>query len=194
MNNKFKIALIALTVVISQSGFAAAESIKTLEEKVMAANPAKFTENNWYDYKRGFFIASQENKNILLSFCVKDNPYCLKLQDNTYTNPEIKKFLSENFVTIRVDGAANNLINFNDKNISEKDLIKQYAVEGFPTIAFLNPQGKVIGGSIKGFIAADKFLPVLKYIASDSYKNIKFKDFLKMQEKNTVKETPDPKK
>ena len=52
-----------------------------------------------------------------------------------------------------------------------------------PTISFLDHQGKVIGGSVKGYITPENLMRILKYIATDAYKDTSFKDFLTKEDK-----------
>src|SRR5687767_4046758 len=95
------------------------ESIADLEKKVLYSKP-NFTPNNWYDYKRGLFVATRENKYLLMSFCSRTSTYCLKLEENTFSNPAVKKLLAEKFVTVRVDANASNPMMINNKNLTEK--------------------------------------------------------------------------
>lgn len=157
-----------------------AEKITDLEKNVVLSNTPK-PKLNVYDYKRGLFVANQEKKYILLTFCTQNN-FCSKLYNETYVNPSVKKILDENFILVDVNAESKNILIFEDKKMQEKDLVKIYKIDNkFPTINFLDSKGEKISGTIKGFIPSNKFLDILKYISSNSYTKMKFDEFLKKE-------------
>ena len=103
----------------------------------------------------------------------------------TFGDPVIKKYLEEHFVAVKVDAQSPDRIQAN-KIMLEKDLIKEYDIEGYPSIGFINSEGKMITGVTKGFVSPDKFINILKYIASESYKKNTLKEFERMQKPNQV--------
>lgn len=180
------VSVIIPTTAVSQTNSFKPESIEYLEKKVLYSKSNVVT-NNWFDYKRGMFVANRENKYLLMNFCSSTSSYCLKLEENTFSNPAVKKLLSEKFVTIKVNANANNPMIINNKKVTEKDLIKKYNVAGFPTITFLDSGGRKISGTIKGYLPPEKFIIVLKYISTDAYKSTNFLDFMRIEEKNMIK-------
>ncbi|GIW23573.1 MAG: hypothetical protein KatS3mg068_2580 [Candidatus Sericytochromatia bacterium] len=131
----------------------------------------------FFDYKRGLLKAKIENKHVLLNVC--DNSYyCNKLEKDSFNNQNIKNILEEKFVIIKINPLSNNLITVNNKIIFEKDYLENLKIDVIPSIYFMNSNGEFISGIIKGFIPPDKLGPILEYIYTDSYKTLKFKDFL----------------
>lgn len=132
---------------------------------------------DFFDYKRGLFKAKIENKYVLLNIC-DDSDYCKKLEKETFNNQDIKNIIDEKFIPIRIKPLSNNLITINNKIIFEKDYVNSLKVNVIPSIYFMDSNGKFVSGTIKGFIPHDKLNPILEYIYTDSYKSLKFKDFL----------------
>ena len=79
---------------------------------------------------------------------------------------KLKEPDNDNFISIKVNSDA------------EKGLATRYLVRGLPTMWFLEENGEKIGYH-PGYVASDMFLPYLRYIQSDKYKNMSFQDFLK---------------
>lgn len=175
-------SLTLLSLVLPAHSVTEKTDLKYLETKVLYSKKPAVKEM-WYDYKRALFLASQENKPVLLSFCKDDNSFCNKMNDKTFKNPKVKKYLEDNFIPVRVDPDSYDRIQAN-KAMLEKDLVKEYEIEGYPTVAFLSPEGKMISGLTKGFIDADKFLVILKYISTENYKKTTLKNFEKMEKNN----------
>jgi thioredoxin-related protein len=153
--------------------------LKYLETKVLYSQK-QAQKNLWFDYKRALFVASKENKYVLLSFCREDNLFCNKMYDKTFKDPKVKAYLESYFVPIKIDSQSEDRIESN-KSMLEKDLVKEFDIDGFPTIAFLNSQGESISGLTKGYVEPDKFLIILKYIATESYKRDSLKKFERME-------------
>lgn len=153
--------------------------LKYLETKVLYSQK-QISKPVWYDYKRALFLASKENKFILLSFCREDNKFCNKMNDKTFNNSKVKSYIENYFIPVKIDAQSEDRIEAN-KSMLEKDLIKDFEIDGFPTVAFLNPQGKLISGLSKGYVDENKFMVILKYIATDAYKNTSLSNFERME-------------
>lgn len=119
----------------------------------------------WYSYDEGMVLGKSQQKKLFINFFADWCSYCTKMDKETYSNKMVISYLNKNFIPVKV--------NF-DK---EKKVTSQYKVNGLPTALFLSETGEQIGGQ-PGFIPADTLLPLLKFIQTDSYKQMKFKDFL----------------
>lgn len=87
------------------------------------------------------------------------------MEAESFTNSEIKKYINNHFIPIRVDV---------DK---EKRIASTYFVRGLPTSWFLDSDGSKIT-NIPGYINPETFFVVLKYVASGSYKKMTFKEYM----------------
>jgi len=61
--------------------------------------------------------------------------------------------------------------------MTEEQLARVFGVTGFPTIIFLDSNAEIID-KLGGFVAADRFLPIIQYIGEDYYKKMKWDEFL----------------
>jgi thioredoxin-related protein len=92
------------------------------------------------------------------------------MEEESFTQPEIAKFLITSFISIRADV---------DK---EKKIASTYHVRGLPVSWFLEPNGERIT-SIPGYVNPELFLIILKYIASGSYKTMTLMEYKKQNTK-----------
>ncbi len=90
------------------------------------------------------------------------------MEAESFTNPEIRDYLTKHFVVIRVDI---------DK---EKKTASSYFVRALPTSWFLEPDGSKIT-SIPGYTYPNLFLSVLKYVTSESYKKMTLQEYIRSQ-------------
>jgi thioredoxin-related protein len=59
----------------------------------------------------------------------------------------------------------------------EKETAAEYFVRGLPTSWFVSEKGIKISG-LPGFIKPETFINILKFVHTDSYKEMTFPDFL----------------
>lgn len=86
------------------------------------------------------------------------------MEAETFSRPEIAKFLNDHFVLIRTNI---------DK---ERKISDSYYVRSLPTSWFLEPDGSKIT-NIPGYVDPETFSVILNYIASEGYKKMTLKEF-----------------
>jgi uncharacterized protein YyaL (SSP411 family) len=90
---------------------------------------------HWLDWDEAAFEkAKRENKPVLLNISAVWCHWCHRLDQDTYAVPDIAEYIDGNFIPIRVD---------TDKR---PDINRRYNLGGWPTTAFLTPDGRLIGG------------------------------------------------
>lgn len=77
---------------------------------------------------------------------------CKRMAKNVFTADEVGKFYNENFVNVKLDMEKG----------EGRDFQKKYGVRAFPTLLFIDPQGKlvhrVVGGmDVKNFMSLGRF-------------------------------------
>ena len=125
---------------------------------------------SWVSFDNGVAMGEKQKKKVFVTFMANWCGYCKKMDREAFSNTEVINYINANFVPIKVD---------TDK---EKALGMKYGVQGLPTHMFLSETGESLG-TLPGYIETDKFLVVLKYIATDSYKTMKLQDFMASQKK-----------
>ena len=63
------------------------------------------------------------------------------------------------------------------KELSEKELAKTLRATSFPNLIFYDKNGKIIL-QIPGYLPPKKFVCVLNYVKSESYKNIPLEQYM----------------
>lgn len=108
---------------------------------------------NWrYNFEDALKSAKSQNKPIMVDFYTDWCGWCKKLDSDTYSDPKVRA-AAEKFICVKVDAEK------------ESALANKYAVAGFPTIMFLDKDGKVIS-KITGYLPPDKFLANINKILS----------------------------
>ncbi len=100
---------------------------------------------------KGFEIAAQENKPIMMYFWAIWCQYCAKFQTDTLGNPQVKKILEEDYVLVAMDLDV-------DRDVSSK-----YGVNYPPYLIFMDKSGNVLQ-RVPGAVDANYLLPIVTEI------------------------------
>ncbi len=120
----------------------------------------------WLGYNEGLSQGRDFDKPVFIHFTAHWCSWCKKMKRETYTDPKVIRFMADNFVAVLVD--------------TEKlpSLARKYAVNGLPTLWFLDSQGKGLT-SIEGYAGPEKLLRVLEYISTKAYEEVDYKTWLR---------------
>ncbi|MFQ5975244.1 MAG: thioredoxin family protein [Candidatus Hydrothermarchaeales archaeon] len=117
------------------------------------ANYTYISGMTWYNtYEAGQKVALAENKPMLVYAWAIWCTYCKKLHTEVYSDPEVSKYLKEDFVLIAIDLDSN------------KADAQRFAFQYPPYLVFLTPAGEKIT-EIPGYIPATYLSNILKIIA-----------------------------
>ncbi|MCD4722730.1 MAG: thioredoxin fold domain-containing protein [Desulfobacula sp.] len=132
-----------------------------IDTKAFAADEIK-----WNTYEEGLSLAEKQNKKIFINFHAAWCTFCKKLKKTTFKNQKVIEYLNKYFINISVNS---------DK---EKNTAKKFGVRGLPTLFFLKPNSNMITGR-PGFLDAELFLKILKFIHTDNYQKMPFSEYVK---------------
>ncbi len=120
----------------------------------------------WYGYAEGVQQGRDESKKVFLNFYADWCRYCKMMDQNTFKDDSVIAYLNKHFVPIRVNSDQH------------KQIASNYNVRGLPVSWFIAENGENIG-SQPGYLPPDQLLMLLKYIHTDSYKQMNFTQFAK---------------
>lgn len=90
----------------------------------------------WFDWTdEAFRKAQAEDKPVVLALHAEWCHGCHVMDASTYGDPEIAEILNRDYVPIRVDTER------------RPDIHERYTMGGWPTVAFLTPEGDLLGGT-----------------------------------------------
>lgn len=120
---------------------------------LLLASSTIFAGDGWMtDYKAALALAAKENRPALLNFTGSDwCGWCVRLDKETFSQPEFKKFAEKNLVLVEID-FPNNKPQSDDVKKQNAELQAKFGVEGFPTLILLNSAGKEIARN-PGYLA-----------------------------------------
>jgi len=159
---KFFVCLSAIIICLN---FSCLNLSASEQESNKKSSEVKDQNIKWHDYEDGMALGKNKSKKILINFYADWCHYCKEMEDKTYKDNSIISYLNQNFVSIKINS---------DKN---RKLAQNFNVRALPATWFVAETGENIGNR-PGYIDAETMLPILKYIHTDSYKTMSFKDFM----------------
>jgi thioredoxin-related protein len=181
---------------------ATASLLFALAPAARAGDPAPVTssqnEVEWHKFDDAIVQAKASGKHIMVDVYTDWCGWCKKLDKETYTDAAVMKVLSESYVSAKVKGddagrrlkvraqpvevdghTLLQLVPADEPSISEKDLTRgALQVQGFPTILFFAPDGRMIT-KLSGFQRAEAFTNILNFVKDDLYEVMSYQDYLK---------------
>ena len=119
----------------------------------------------WYTYKEGIELSKKEGKKIFLHFYAGWCTYCKKMEKETFNDYSVASYLNDNFIPIKVNS---------DREIK---IALDFGVKGLPSTWFIAENGERISG-LPGYIPPKRLLNILKYINTNSFKEMAFRKFM----------------
>ncbi len=139
--------------------------------------------SEWVTFDAGMAQAAREEKPVVIDFYTSWCRWCKVMDEKTFSRTHVSKYLSENFVAIRIDSESRKVkLNYKGKTYTPVELTRFFGVRGYPSLAYLDRNGDLIT-VVPGYVPPERFLPFLRYINKGCYKQeMTFEEFLKRNE------------
>lgn len=125
----------------------------------------------WYNYEAGWEKAKAERKHLFVDFTAVWCGWCKRLERDTFAKAQIKRYLTDDFVPVKIWEKETDTLDLDGFRISTRDLrLREFGVKSYPTMWFVSPDGVRIG-PVRGYVQADqlaKYLDIVKYYRYDS--------------------------
>jgi thioredoxin-related protein len=121
----------------------------------------------WRDWDAGLKEARDKNLPVLVDVYTDWCGWCKRMDRDVYSQPEVRDYLSRKFVTVKLDAEAGDPARYEDQDYTGRTLASHFGITGYPTTIFLRASGDHLINA-PGYIPADRFLTVLRYIG-DGY-------------------------
>ena len=120
----------------------------------------------WYSYNEGMDLVKKEKKKVFIHFWAEWCPSCKKMEKETFKDSSVIAYLNKNFISIKVNSDRENALS------------SEFGVRGVPDNWFVSEDNEAIS-NLPGYIPTKMFLPILKFIQTDSYKRMTFNKFMR---------------
>ncbi len=138
------------------------------------------------DFKAEAADAKSAGKKALLVMFEQDGcPGCLYMKQNVLNRMEVQNFYRQHFLNFSVNTfGAVPVRDFSGRDLTEKSYAQSAGIKGTPTFLFYDLDGKEAVRIVGPVREVADFMLLGEFVASGSYKNRKFAEYLQSQRKN----------
>ena len=138
-------SLISLVLLLfaSQTAFANEVEMGEFRGAMPSEKPAWFKES-FLEFEEDVAEAASEGRRVMLYFHQDGCPYCARLVEENFANPEIRSFIIEHFDGISLNmWGDREIVSVGGRDFTEKTFAAALKVQYTPTLVFLDEQGQV---------------------------------------------------
>ncbi|MCU7496620.1 MAG: DUF255 domain-containing protein [Ignavibacteria bacterium] len=169
MKSRIALLLIVLTALLGFAAFYSAGGTR---------RAAGDEEVKWTDFNKGLEFSKSQNRKVIIDVYTDWCSWCKKMDASTYKNSEVAKYISENFIAIKLNAESTKEVSFMGQNYTEQQLAHGFGVTGFPSTIFFDENQQPIT-VVPGYLDEKQFLTILKFINEGAYKNQSFEEYMK---------------
>jgi len=133
---------------------------------------------SWLSFTDALALGKKEKRLVVIDFYTDWCKWCDVMDEKTYGNAEVIRFANKNIALAKVNAESDDKTTYKGNEYSYRQLAQAFGIKGYPATIFLDSEGDFIT-NISGYITADKFLPILKFLEGEHYKKMTFEDWQK---------------
>ena len=151
---------------------------------------------NWLTFEKAIEINKTNPKPLLVSIYTDWCGWCKKMDNETYSNPIIAKYVNANYHPVKLNGEGKEPITYKDYTFkfAQQGKTKYHELSAallngklsYPTTIILNKEEQLLD-RIPGYLPAKKMEMVLAFFIEKKKKEEKWGDFVK-NFKSTIKD------
>lgn len=131
----------------------------------------------WLGFGEALEAAKKSEKLIIVDVWSARCGWCARMQREVYTQPDLLDYIDDHFETGRLDiDIRTDTLTYMGYELSSADLSVGFGATGTPTTIFLDSEGTYLT-RLPGFHTYERFIEVLRFMATDSFRTMSFEDY-----------------
>lgn len=153
---------------------------------LMSAGSAIAQEIKWVTLEEALALQKKKPKKIMMDVYTSWCGPCKMLDKNTFHNPDVVKYVNDNYYAVKFDAEGNDVVKYKDVTYSNPgykaemanrrnsvhDLTRKLGVSAYPTIVFFDEKSELIF-PLRGYQNPQQLELYLKMFKEDKHKDMK---------------------
>lgn len=135
---------------------------------VAAPKTESATKLAWLAFDAATELAAKQRKHLVVDIYTTWCGWCKVMDRQTYGDPQVSAYLTENFVLAKVNGESSAKLHWKGKELTERQFAKEVGVSGYPATYFMKPDAELLGG-VAGYIKSPDFMTYARYVSTRWY-------------------------
>lgn len=141
----------------------------------------------WPSFPEALDAAKESERIVLVDVWSRTCGWCRKQQTEVYTQPDLQEYVLDTFQLGRLDiDMESDTLSYRGYTMSSQMLSAGFGATATPTTIFLESDGTYIT-RLQGFHAYQDFYDVLRFIGSESFREMDFEDFMNAEQESEGK-------
>ncbi|MEA3372523.1 MAG: thioredoxin family protein [Campylobacterota bacterium] len=128
------------------------------------------------DLNKHLETAKNQNKFIMFFHHIPGCPYCQRMIEENFKDPNILKVVNKNFIYVDIYTADTDPVVFKDFAGTHKEFSSYIGAVAYPATVFMDKNGKVLHRAI-GYRNIDEHFADITYISTESYKKMDLESY-----------------
>lgn len=133
---------------------------------------------SFLDISEDIVEADAEGKRLFMTIEWKGCPFCHKMNEVNFREPQIVDFLTRHFDHLQLNMQGDREVtDANGDTMSEKDYIRRLRLRGTPKLVFFHGPDKAKGKrgvdavafTVEGYVGRDQFYNMMEYVVAEAY-------------------------
>jgi thioredoxin-related protein len=143
---------------------------------IPSEKPDWFKES-FLEFEEDVAEAAAAGKRVMLYFHQEGCPYCARLIEENFTDPDLKAFIQQNFDGISLNmWGDREVVSVGGRNFTEKTFATALKVQYTPTLVFLDESGQTVL-RLNGYYPPRDFRAALEYVAQKRETSVSFSQY-----------------
>lgn len=141
----------------------------------------------WPSFTDALASAKDSERIVLVDVWSRTCGWCRKQQTEVYTQPDLQAYVLDTFQLGRLDiDMESDTLSYKGYTMSSQMLSAGFGATATPTTIFLEPDGTYIT-RLQGFHAYQDFYDVLRFIGTESFREMDFEAFMNAEQESEGK-------
>ena len=141
----------------------------------------------WVSFEEAVKLSEKNPKKIFIDIYTHWCGWCKKMDASTFKEPEVVKFINENFYAVKLNAETKDTIRFREK---EFKYVAEYKANelaisllsgkmGYPSYVLLDEKFSMLSQPVQSYLTKEDLMPIITYYGSNIYKTKSWEEFLK---------------
>lgn len=172
-----------LTVIASvMMMFGSCQGQGTAEQQAQQAAPSGI---RWLAFEEAVAKSEKTPKKLFIDVYTDWCGWCKKMDKTTFSEPDVAKYINENFYPVKLNAETRDSIRFRDKvfrfipeyKANELAISLLNGKMGYPSYVLLDENFTMMTPPVQSYLTRQDLMPILNYFGDNIYKEKTFEDY-----------------
>ena len=141
----------------------------------------------WMSFEEAVKLSQTKPRKIFIDVYTSWCGWCKKMDASTFKDPEVIKYINENYYPVKLNAETKDTIRFRDQEFKYVADYKanELAVSllsgkmGYPSYVLLDEQFGLLTNPVQSYLVKEELMPIIIFYGSNIYKSKTWEEYIK---------------